>query len=322
MSGGQVCPSCHQPVIAGQAFCDNCGSSLGQLPPAQLPPAQLPPAQLPPTQQVSFSPAGPRPGPAAGPTCTTCGFAVIPGSAFCDNCGAALDDLLPTLLVDSPASMPPPAPAPAGAGTACTSCQAPLVPGSAFCDNCGAAQPQPRPTQHEEPPTLPGPAAPIAPAGEEPAVDPFAVTNISGGPSPLPPPLPVEAPPSRPVTPPPAMPPPPPAQPTIMPHLVVQASRTSLYLPPGITEATIGREDVASSNFPEIDLNPYGGVEGGVSRRHARLRWQQGQWMVEDLQSVNYTFVNRQKLSPGTPYPLQDGDELRLGRVVLLFYAR
>jgi len=107
--------------------------------------------------------------------------------------------------------------------------------------------------------------------------------------------------------------------PVLNPRLVVPSSGATLNLAPGKTEYLIGREDPVSGSFPDVDLVPYGGEEGGVSRRHAQIASRGGQFTIEDLNSVNYTFVNRQKVAPGTPHPLRDGDEIRLGRVVLQF---
>ncbi len=67
--------------------------------------------------------------------------------------------------------------------------------------------------------------------------------------------------------------------------------------------------------FPNIDLTPEGGLEGGVSRRHARIHKQKTQYFIEDLGSANGTFLNGQRLTPYLPHPLHDGDELQLGRV-------
>lgn len=103
------------------------------------------------------------------------------------------------------------------------------------------------------------------------------------------------------------------------PRLLVLPAGTALMLDPDKDRHVIGRIDPASGSFPDIDLVPFGGEEGGVSRRHAQIaRTEQG-FVIEDLNSVNYTFVNRQKVAPGTPHPLRDGDEIRLGRVVLQF---
>lgn len=87
----------------------------------------------------------------------------------------------------------------------------------------------------------------------------------------------------------------------------------------GKTEILLGREDSMSNIFPDIDLTPHGGEEGGVSRLHAKIYLQGGQYMIEDQNSTNATFINRQKLESKTPMPLNNGDEIRLGRVVLKF---
>ena len=87
----------------------------------------------------------------------------------------------------------------------------------------------------------------------------------------------------------------------------------------GKSEITIGREDAVSNIYPDVDLTSHGGEEGGVSRLHAKIYNQGAQYMVEDQNSTNFTFVNKQKLAPKTPTPIKDGDEIRLGRVALLF---
>ncbi len=38
---------------------------------------------------------------------------------------------------------------------------------------------------------------------------------------------------------------------------------------------------------------------------------------IEDLNSTNFTFLNRIRLQPGQAYPLKDGDEIRLGVLTL-----
>jgi pSer/pThr/pTyr-binding forkhead associated (FHA) protein len=75
----------------------------------------------------------------------------------------------------------------------------------------------------------------------------------------------------------------------------------------------MGRLDPASNIFPEVDLTQDGGVEKGVSRRHARILKRGAKIYVEDLGSSNGTFVNGQKLSPYFPEALVSGDSLRLG---------
>ena len=56
-----------------------------------------------------------------------------------------------------------------------------------------------------------------------------------------------------------------------------------------------------------------------ISRRHARLFFQNGEYFIEDLGSSNGTFVNRQRLS--APHQLHDGDQLHLGNAVTLTFT-
>jgi pSer/pThr/pTyr-binding forkhead associated (FHA) protein len=106
------------------------------------------------------------------------------------------------------------------------------------------------------------------------------------------------------------------------PRLVVQATNVPIVVPPGKMEYLIGREDPVSNIFPDVDMTPHGGDEGGVGRKHARLTQQAGQWYLEDLNSINGTWVNNQKLRPAAPVPLQNGAELRFGRVKVTFYTQ
>jgi hypothetical protein len=103
-------------------------------------------------------------------------------------------------------------------------------------------------------------------------------------------------------------------------RLVIQASNTSLQIPTGKSEVTLGREDPVSSVFPEIDLDPHGGQDAGVGRQHCKLIAQGGQVFVEDLNSVNGSFLNKQKLIAGQRTVINAGDELRLGKMVLVYY--
>ncbi len=86
--------------------------------------------------------------------------------------------------------------------------------------------------------------------------------------------------------------------------------------------AVIGRADAGQARRPQVDLAPYGGLERGVSRQHARLFWQAGHLMVEDLASANGTWVNDARLPPNVPYRLKEGDILRLGTLRLRVYVR
>jgi pSer/pThr/pTyr-binding forkhead associated (FHA) protein len=85
------------------------------------------------------------------------------------------------------------------------------------------------------------------------------------------------------------------------------------------TESNIGRWDADGGIFPDIDLDQ-DDPEAKVSRRHARIVYQDGHYLLEDLGSTNGTFVNRgRRLLPGNRYLLNDGDEIIVGKTFLKF---
>ncbi|HET8842043.1 MAG TPA: FHA domain-containing protein [Ktedonobacteraceae bacterium] len=108
------------------------------------------------------------------------------------------------------------------------------------------------------------------------------------------------------------------AAPALTARLVVEADNQEFDLS-GKDNIMIGREDAVSNIYPDVDLTPHGGEDGGVSRLHARIFYDGGQYMLEDENSTNFTYLNRQKLAGKTPAALHDNDEIRLGRVLLRF---
>jgi pSer/pThr/pTyr-binding forkhead associated (FHA) protein len=82
-------------------------------------------------------------------------------------------------------------------------------------------------------------------------------------------------------------------------------------------EVNIGRQDSASAWFPEVDLTNDDGLGKGVSRSHAKITRRGSEVLIEDLGSINGTFLNHKKLTPYLSRPLNSGDELRLGALVL-----
>ena len=84
-------------------------------------------------------------------------------------------------------------------------------------------------------------------------------------------------------------------------------------------ESQIGRWDADGGVFPDVDLDS-DDPEAKVSRRHARISFREGEYLIEDLGSTNGTFVNRgRRLRPGERHPLQDGDEIIVGKTFLRF---
>lgn len=121
----------------------------------------------------------------------------------------------------------------------------------------------------------------------------------------------------------PAATPPTPAAPAapLGPRLVLVEGGQTLGLPADKAEIIVGREDPVSNIFPEVDLTPYGGEAGGVSRQHAKITHSGDQWMIIDLNSTNYTRVDGSRLEPNTATPLHDGARIQFGRVAMTFHA-
>lgn len=69
--------------------------------------------------------------------------------------------------------------------------------------------------------------------------------------------------------------------------------------------------------IPDIDLSHFDAYERGVSRQHAILRHLNNTVVLIDMNSANSTFLNGQRLMPDQPRILRDGDEIRLGQLVL-----
>lgn len=85
-------------------------------------------------------------------------------------------------------------------------------------------------------------------------------------------------------------------------------------------ESYIGRWDADNGIFPDVDLDSHD-PEAKVSRRHARIVRENNRYAVEDLGSTNGTFINRgRRLIPGNRQPLNDGDEIIVGKTFLRFH--
>jgi hypothetical protein len=80
-------------------------------------------------------------------------------------------------------------------------------------------------------------------------------------------------------------------------------------------ECILGR--TAGDVVVDVDLTPYGAVDLGVSRQHAKLTRQDATIMVQDLGSINGTFLNGEKLIAHQPRVLRNEDELILGQMAL-----
>jgi hypothetical protein len=87
-------------------------------------------------------------------------------------------------------------------------------------------------------------------------------------------------------------------------------------------QMVLGRIDPQNPQKPDLDLTPYGAVENGVSRRHARIEHQANTLSLTDLGSANGTLLNGHRLPPEQSRLLRDGDEITLGRLVINIFFK
>ena len=95
------------------------------------------------------------------------------------------------------------------------------------------------------------------------------------------------------------------------PALVVRAGggRTGESFTPQGDRTTIGRSPDCGVFLDDVT----------VSRRHAALVQRDGRWVIEDLGSLNGTFLNRHRIEQAT---LTDDDEVQIGKYRFVFLAR
>ncbi len=99
--------------------------------------------------------------------------------------------------------------------------------------------------------------------------------------------------------------------------VVVRGGRKAQEFPLEDGNNLIGRWDPETGSFPEVDLDA-DDPEAKISRKHALCRIENGKITVEDIGSLNGTYVNRgQRLQPGTPADIKNGDEVIIGKTFL-----
>ena len=98
---------------------------------------------------------------------------------------------------------------------------------------------------------------------------------------------------------------------------VVRGGRKGQEFPLEDGNNLIGRWDPETGSFPEVDLDA-DDPEAKISRKHALIRIDGGKITIEDIGSLNGTYVNRQpRLSPGSPAEIKSGDEVIIGKTFL-----
>jgi len=111
-----------------------------------------------------------------------------------------------------------------------------------------------------------------------------------------------------------------PASPASPERLVHVKSGIEFFLSLG-PETMIGRRDPVTGIHPDIDLTP-ADTQRSISRRHAKIFRRGGKFfLVEEIGTMNGTFVNGTRIETGVPTEMKPGDEIRCGLVPLLFQA-
>src|SRR5262245_4777397 len=99
-------------------------------------------------------------------------------------------------------------------------------------------------------------------------------------------------------------------------RLVDVASGTAFFFSKA-DETTIGRADPVTGILPDIDLTPVD-QNRSVSRRHAKIIKQGKDYAVlEEVGTVNGTYVNDQRIPTGTPVAIRNGDVVKLGLIAM-----
>jgi CRP-like cAMP-binding protein len=85
-------------------------------------------------------------------------------------------------------------------------------------------------------------------------------------------------------------------------------------------ETTVGRIDPVTGIHPDIDLTPVD-AKRSISRRHARIRREDdgGYTVIEDVGTMNGTFVNGVRLTAGRGVPMKAGDTVVFGTIQCRF---
>jgi pSer/pThr/pTyr-binding forkhead associated (FHA) protein len=220
--------------------------------------------------------------------CHNCGTENLDGSEYCDECGMRLGEKRPST---ADLMRPPAAPS----FTSSTSVPRPATPASPHAGPPHAGPPPAHPQASGGTLFLSSTGAnvPAIPTAEPPPANPAPSTRaafdaaVPSG---------VEA------------------------RLVIErGGRVGKDFPIAAGETNIGRWDADGGIFPDVDLDQ-DDPEAKVSRRHARIIVENSQFYIEDLGSTNGTFINRgRRLLPGNRHPLNNGDEIIVGKTFLKF---
>jgi len=98
-------------------------------------------------------------------------------------------------------------------------------------------------------------------------------------------------------------------------HRLVDVNSGTAFFFSTADETTIGRADPVTGILPDIDLTSVD-TNRSVSRRHAKIIKSGDEYHVlEEVGTVNGTFVNDQRIPTGVPVTLHNGDLVKIGLI-------
>jgi CRP-like cAMP-binding protein len=100
-------------------------------------------------------------------------------------------------------------------------------------------------------------------------------------------------------------------------HRIVDVATGTAFFFSNGDETTIGRADPVTGILPDVDLTSVD-TNRSVSRRHAKIIRSGEEYMIlEEVGTVNGTYVNDQRIPTGVPVTIHDGDLLKIGLIAM-----
>lgn len=100
-------------------------------------------------------------------------------------------------------------------------------------------------------------------------------------------------------------------------HLIIQ--RSNRVVPLNRPQVVLGRRDYTTGFTPDVDLTKED-EEKYISRKHSLITFKDGRfYLSEETGAINGTFLNGNKLETGVRYELNNGDEITLCHLTMLF---
>src|SRR5437764_5310238 len=97
-------------------------------------------------------------------------------------------------------------------------------------------------------------------------------------------------------------------------HLILRADNGEV-----LEDYTLEKPETSIGRAPNSDVLL--SKDKLTSRRHATIRYENGNYVLYDERSANGTFVNGQQLEDQTPHILQDNDHIGIGEHEMTFHV-